>query len=201
MLNRAQRANGRAVIRAVCERGHHKGWGRKRTHQIARMAIMTTKAEAGMKNPACANVPESKKYHIAPGNNISWTWDGFGHDHASMGMYQQQTGYAWTPANGGRAVYPATMEQSTMSTPDGWGKPAELMDVPTETRLWARALASEWWGGHPGDTYIPVIHSLGERCQMVQGSAYPSRYQDQYRSAGRFLSYNLRFRRIWLATR
>lgn len=198
-LSRAQRRNAVQVITGACLHGHRHGWDSSRTRQCARMALMTAKTEAGLRNIASANVPESQKH---PHDLLDWTSDGLGHDHASMGMFQQQTGYKWTPANKGRAISSdeATMEQSTMDSEDGWGTPEELMDIPTQTRKFLHALGKRTWNGIPADQRIEVARSLGERCQLVQGSGFPDRYQHQYRWSGRFLTTNLRFRRIWRAT-
>lgn len=198
MLSRTQRSNARQVIIAACEYGHRHGWGRKRTRQNCRMALMTPRPESGMLNIASANVPESQRY---PHDLLSWSSDGLGHDHASMGMYQQQTGYAHTPANGGSPRNPATMEQSTMSSPDGWGTPEQLMHIPYQVRAFLNQMGREWYHGHPATVFIPDRPwSLGERCQLVQGSAFPSRYQPFYKWAGNFMRYNLRFRRAWRST-
>lgn len=198
MLTRTQRRNGLAIIDAAARYGHHHGWDYKRTFQNCRMALMTPRPESGLLNIASANVPESQKY---PHDRLGWTSDGLGHDHASMGMYQQQTGYAWTPANGGAPRNPATMQQSTMSTPNGWGTPEQLMRIRFQVHAFLDQMGREWWGGHVATTFIPITHSLGERCQLVQGSAFPGRYQTFAPWALRFMRYNLRFRRAWRRTR
>jgi hypothetical protein len=198
-LTKEQRRNGLEIVRETCVRGHHRGWDYWRTRQCARIALMVAMTEANLSMYASANVPESQKFPHQP---VPWTSDGLGHDHASMNMFQQQTGYKWTPANHGVAVTNATMEQSTMDSPDGWGPPSELMDPKIATRKFLHALSEQFWHGVEADTFVKhQPSSLGERAQLVQGSAFPDRYQTQYRRAGRFLRRNLRFFRIWRATK
>jgi hypothetical protein len=155
------------VIRAVKERG----WPQK-------AAVITLDAglvESSLQMIASANVPESQRY---PHVHWSGSSDGLGHDHASMGFLQQQTGYAWTPANGGRAVSDATMEQSTMSTANGWGKPRELMDPEISTKKFLDELARHDWRHMQN----------GAAAQAVQGSAFPDRYQQRDPFARRIVS-------------
>lgn len=135
-LSPNQRRNALGIIAAVQARG----WPQK----AAVIAIETALTESGMRMIASANVPASRRY---PHDLLSWTTDGLGHDHASMGMFQQQTGYRWAPANHGHPVAPgqATMQQSTMSSPDGWGTPDELMDAGRSTAKFLEALARLDW--------------------------------------------------------
>lgn len=128
-LSPTQTANAKGIIAAVKARN----WPSK----AAVIAIETALTESGMKMIASANVPESQKYPYEP---LSWTADGLGHDHASMGMFQQQTGYAWTPAGYGQA-----MNQTTMDSPNGWGTPAELMNAQTSTAKFLDALSKVNW--------------------------------------------------------
>lgn len=194
MLSRAQRRNAKAIIVETCKYGHEQGWDFRRTRQNCRKALMTPRPETGLLNIASANVPESQKY---PHDLLSWTSDGLGHDHASMNMYQQQTGYDWTPAGYGRE-----MNQTTMNSPNGWGTPEHLMQIPFQVRAFLRTLGQRYWHGEPADRYVHKVTAgaLGEMCQEVQGSAYPGRYTEYAGWSNRFLHYNFRFRRAWHAT-
>jgi hypothetical protein len=154
-LTAHQRTNAHGIIAAVVARG----WPAKPAY----IAVEAALDESGMRVLASANVPESQKY---PHDLLSWTSDGLGHDHASMGMFQQQTGTRWTPAGCGRA-----MNQTTINTPDGWGAPAELMDPEKSTAKFLNALAGHDWQ-----------HMTNwEAAQAVQGSAFPdgSNYRNQ----------------------
>lgn len=153
-LSAHQYSNALGIIAAVKARG----WSIK----AAYIAVETALTESGMRMIASANVPASQKYPYVP---LAWTSDGLGHDHASMGMFQQQTGYAWDPYNNGHpvSVWIATMQQSTMSTPDGWGKPAELMNAQASTAKFLNALATKPWQSMTN----------WQAAQAVQGSAFP----------------------------
>lgn len=145
-LTEHQRANALGIIAAVKARA----WPAK----AAVIAVETALTEAGMRIIASANVPASQRY---PHDLLSWTSDGMGHDHASMGMFQQQTGYRWTPAGYGYA-----MNQTTMNSADGWGTPAELMNAQTSTSKFLNALARIDW----------LHKSNWVAAQDVQHSAY-----------------------------
>lgn len=136
ILTTNQRAHALGIIAAVQGRGLPK--------RVAVIAVATSIVESGLRVLASANVPDSQSH---PHDLLSWSADGLGHDHASCGSFQQQTGYAWAPANNGRAVDPsvATMQQSTMSTPDGWGKPAVLMNAEASTGKFLDALQRVEW--------------------------------------------------------
>lgn len=126
--------------------------------QAAMIAVMTMFPESGCRVLANANVPESIKY---PHDRLPWTSDGLGHDHASCGSYQQQTGYKWVPAGYGYA-----MNQTTMNSPNGWGTPKELMDPAGAAGKFFRAMDKH----HPGHGWM---HKSGwVVAQNVQGSAY-----------------------------
>lgn len=157
-LSDHQLRNARGIIAAVKKRG----WSAK----AAVIAIETVLTESNMCMIASANVPASQRY---PHVRLSWTSDGMGHDHASMGMYQQQTGYAWTPAGYGR-----NMNQTTMDSPDGWGTPAELMDPEKSTEKFLNELAHHPWATM--DNWMAA--------QSVQVSAFPDgsnyRQNDSY---------------------
>jgi hypothetical protein len=123
----------------------------------ARCAVIAIEAaidEANLAMLASGNVPASQQY---PHEGMGW-------DHASMNFFQQQTGYAWAPANYGRPVAPAvaTMQQSTMQSPNGWGTPAELMNAGAATLKFLAVLARVDWQ-----------HMTNwQAAQAVQGSAF-----------------------------
>lgn len=147
-LTSHQRTNALGIIAAVAARN----WPAK----AAYIAVEAALDESGMRVLASANVPASQRY---PHDLLSWTSDGLGHDHASMGMFQQQTGTAWTPAGCGRA-----MNQTTIDTPNGWGTPAELMDPEKSTEKFLNALAKHDWQ-----------HMTNwAAAQAVQRSAFPN---------------------------
>lgn len=128
-LSAHQQHNAIGIIAAVRARQ----WSR----DAAIIAVETALDESNMNMIASANVPASQRY---PYVKLSWTSDGLGHDHASMGMFQQQTGYAWTPAGYGEA-----MDQTTIDNPNGWGTPAQLMDAQTSTAKFLDALSHHPW--------------------------------------------------------
>jgi hypothetical protein len=145
-LTQNQYNNALGIIAAV----HARGWPIK----AAVIAVEAAIDESVMRILASANVPESQRY---PHDLISWEPDGLGHDHASCGMFQQQTGTAWTPAGYGQA-----MNQTTMDSPNGWGTPAELMNAETSTTKFLNALARQPWQGMTN----------WAAAQAVQGSAF-----------------------------
>lgn len=122
-----QYANLLSIVAAVKARG----WPIK----AAYIATAGGLAEAGLRMLASANVPKSQQYPN----------DGLGYDHASMNFFQQQTGYAWAPANEGLYQPNATMQMSTMDSPNGWGTPAELMNAETATSKFLDALSQHPW--------------------------------------------------------
>jgi hypothetical protein len=155
---------------AICTAAHRKHMG----SAAAVIGVMTAKAEAGLLNLASANVPESQKH---PHDFWGGSQDGLGHDHGSVGMFQQQTGWAWCPANHGHAVAPenATMDQSTMSSPDGWGKPDVLMVPVNQANLFFSSLGavSGWTSMKPWQAAQAVQHS-----RFADGSNYQSVFSD-----------------------
>lgn len=163
-LSTNQLRNARGIIAAVQERG----WPPK----AAVIAVETALVESGMRILASANVPASQQY---PHDLLGWTYDGMGHDHASCGMFQQQTGYRWTPA-GYAPPEAASMQQTTMNSPDGWGTPAELMDPEISTGKFLDALAHVDWRSMSNWT----------AAQAVQHSAFRdgSNYRSQDSRAG-----------------
>lgn len=158
-----QAQNARGIIAAVKKRG----WVQK----AAVIAVEAALTESGMRVIASANVPASQKY---PHDLLDWTSDGLGHDHASMGLYQQQTGWAWTPAG-----YGPDMNQTTMTSANGWGTPAELMDPERSTEKFLNALAGTDWQNAEN----------WHAAQAVQGSAFSdgSNYQKQDARARRIV--------------
>ena len=145
-LTAHQFANALGILRAVRKRD----WPQK----AAIIAVETALAESGMRMLASANVPESQKFEH---DLVTWTDDGLGHDHASMGMFQQQTGTHWTPAGFGD-----NPDQTTMNSPDGWGPPSVLMNAEQSTALFLDALGRIDW--QDMDDWVAA--------QNVQHSAY-----------------------------
>jgi hypothetical protein len=132
--------------------------------KAAYISVATALVESGMRNIASANVPESQK---SPHDFWPGSLDGLGHDHASCGMFQQQTGTRWTPAGFGDA-----MNQTTLNSPDGWGPPGVLMDPEKSTGLFLDALdkIKDW----------PNMQNWGA-AQAVQHSKFAdgSNYKEQ----------------------
>lgn len=126
-LSSSQRAHAVGIITAV----RLRGWPAK----AAVIAVETALVESGLRILASGNVPESLNY---PHDLLDWSPDGLGHDHASIGMFQQQTGLAW--ANPGT---------TTMTSADGWGPPSALMDAEKSTALFLDALARVDWRTMP----------------------------------------------------
>lgn len=147
ILSKRQRAICRGTIHEA-KRRYGTGWDAKKA---ACIAVMTMKTESGCRVLANANVPESIKL---PHDLLGWSYDGLGHDHASIGSYQQQTGTAWT----------VPKSATTMGSPNGWGTPAELMDPPTAAGKFFDAM----------DTNVPDWRTKNSWvvAQDVQGSAF-----------------------------
>lgn len=145
---------------------------RKLPVKAAYIVVEAKLVESGMRVLASANVPVSQRY---PHDLLSWTSDGLGHDHASCGDLQQQTGYAWTPAGFGRA-----MNQTTIDSPNGWGTPAELMNPAISTAKFLDALARHPWASM----------SNWAAAQAVQGSAFAdgSNYRAQDARARQYVN-------------
>lgn len=160
-LSRRQRALAIGTVRAVKREGL--------PYLAADICLMVQLTEAGLKMIASANVPESQKY---PHDLLTWTYDGLGHDHASMNSYQQQTGYKWTPAGYGR-----NMNQTTMDSPDGWGTPEELMSFEGSTKKFLHRLKQFDW--RDMEPWLAA--------QRVQGSAFSdgSNYRNNHKRAMR----------------
>lgn len=140
-LSQNQLQNALGIIEAVKKR--------KWPARAAVIAVETALAESGMRILASANVPASLQY---PHDLLSWTSDGLGHDHASCGMFQQQTGWAW--------CLPGT---TTMGSADGWGTPAELMNPELSTEKFLHALGNVGW----------AHLTRWAAAQAVQRSAFP----------------------------
>lgn len=142
-LTTNQERNAAGIIAAVRKRN----WPVK----AAYIAVAAALTESGLRVLASANVPTSTQY---PHDLLEWTSDGLGHDHASIGMFQQQTGSDY--------ALPGT---STMGDVlgVGWGSPAELMDPETSTAKFLNALAAHDW--QHMDNWVAA--------QAVQHSAFP----------------------------
>lgn len=143
-------ARQRTIIKGTIHEAKKRYPG-KHGRRAATIAVMTMLTESGARVLANANVPASLeiKHDLLP-----WSSDGLGHDHASVGSYQQQTGTAWT----------VPQWETTMTTPNGWGTPAELMDPPTAAGKFFHAMdakAAEW---RTTDLWVVA--------QQVQGSAF-----------------------------
>lgn len=149
MLTDHQFTNLLGIIRAVQSRPGTKG-----SKLAAYVIVSAALAESGMQMYASANIPDSVNY---PHVKVDWSADGLGHDHASCGMLQQQTGTAWTPAG-----YGSAMNQTTMNSPNGWGTPAQLMDPVYSANKFLEVLETRPWTTQPA--WVTA--------QDVQGSAY-----------------------------
>lgn len=149
MLSEHQYTNLLGIIRAVQARPGTKG-----SKLAAYVIVAAALAESGMQMYASANVPDSVNY---PHVRVDWSSDGLGHDHASCGMLQQQTGTAWTPAGFGQA-----MNQTTMNSPNGWGTPAQLMDPVYSANKFLEVMETRPWR----------TQAAWVTAQDVQGSAY-----------------------------
>lgn len=163
MLSEHQFTNLLGIIRAVHARPATKG-----SKLAAYVIVSAALTESGMQMYASANVPDSVNY---PHVRVDWSADGLGHDHASCGMLQQQTGYAWCPAGYAPARI-ATMEQTTMDSPNGWGTPKQLMDPVYSANAFLQEMETKAWRTQPA--WVTA--------QDVQGSVYdgrPSAANDQ----------------------
>lgn len=147
-LTSSQLTNALGIIAAVQARG----WPAK----AAYIAVQTALTESGMRVLASGNVPSSVHF---PHDLLDWTTDGLGHDHASVGMYQQQVGPSY-----------ASKGTSTVSDTT-WGTPAELMDPQTSTAIFLDRLAQHDW--QHMDNWVAA--------QSVQGSRFSdgSNYREQ----------------------
>jgi hypothetical protein len=138
-LTSSQLTNALGIIAAVQARG----WPAK----AAYIAVETALTESGMRVLASGNVPSSVQFAH---DLLSWTTDGLGHDHASVGMYQQQVGPSFALAG------TSTVSDTT------WGTPAQLMDPQTSTAIFLDRLAQHDW--QHMDNWLAA--------QAVQGSAF-----------------------------
>lgn len=103
-MDRVARRNGVAVLWAVSDWARQHGYTRREARRAARLAIMCGMDESGLKVLANPNVPES----------AALPHDGWGSDHASVGIFQQQV--------------------------PGWGTAADCMDITRSTRKFLAAL-------------------------------------------------------------
>lgn len=128
--------------------------------QAAHIVVMACLTESQMQMYANANVPTSVNYPYVP---ISWEPDGLGHDHASIGMLQQQVGPSYAlPGT-------STVDDNT------WGTPAQLMDPQySATQFLNRLVAFDW------ASMAPWLAA-----QQVQISAFAdgSNYEVEYNRA------------------
>jgi hypothetical protein len=171
MLTDHQYTNLLGIIAAV------KSRPATRNNKLAAYVIVSAAlAESGMQMYASANVPDSLNH---PHVEVSWTYDGLGHDHASCGMLQQQTGYAWTPAGYGTA-----MNQTTIDSPNGWGTPAQLMDPVYSANAFLAAMETKAWTTQSAwVTAQDVQHSVYDgypRPSNHKSSEYGGNYHDSY---------------------
>lgn len=120
----------------------------KNSLQAAYVIVSAALAESGMQMYASANVSTSINYPHEP---VSWSADGLGHDHASVGMLQQQVGPSY--------ALPGT---STVQD-DTWGTPAQLMNPTYSANKFFEKMETipDW------RTSSPWIVA-----QAVQGSAF-----------------------------
>lgn len=107
-MDSVQVNRGRQILWAVSDFASEQGWDKSTARRAARMAIMCAMDESSLRVLANPNVPES----------MSLPHDGTGHDHASVGLFQQQV--------------------------PGWGTAAQCMDPIHSTRHFLRALASKF---------------------------------------------------------
>ena len=156
-ISDAQAVNAALIVGSVKAHGYPEA--------AAVLIVQTSLVETGLLNLASANVPASVGY---PHDRWGGSSDGLGHDHASMGILQQQTGCTWTKA-GCPAGTSAELTKSTLSG-NGWGTPATIMDPAKATGLFLAKLAA-----------IKGYASMdsGAVIQRIQGSAYPDRYDAQ----------------------
>ncbi len=151
-------ARQRVIIKGIILEAKTRYGENKYGYQAACIATITSFPESGCRMLANANVPESIKYEH---DLLPWTYDGLGHDHASCGDFQQQTGYRWVPAGYGWA-----MNQTTMNSPDGWGTPKQLMNPVITAAKFFNAMESK----HPNKSWYN--RPAWVVAQNVQGSAY-----------------------------
>lgn len=132
------------------------------------IALMVAYQESAFRMLANKNVPASINL---PHDPWPGSPDGLASNYASLGIFQQQTGTAYSAA-------------SSTGNADGWGTPTQLMDITYDTKA--------FYGGIPvsGATYDPKVStqsglmhdpdwqtkSRGVAAQDVQSSAFPDAY-------------------------
>lgn len=105
-LDLVQIKRGRQIGWAVADYAAEHGYTKREARRAFRLAIMCAMTESNLRVLANRNVPES----------VSIPHDGFGSDHASVGLFQQQV--------------------------PGWGTAQQCMDVRHSTRHFLAALQS-----------------------------------------------------------
>jgi hypothetical protein len=103
-MDLVQRKRGRQILWAVADFAAANGYTKREARRAARLAIMCAMDESSLRVLANRNVAGSAEL----------PHDGFGSDHASVGLFQQQV--------------------------PGWGTAAQCMDVKHSTEHFLRAL-------------------------------------------------------------
>jgi hypothetical protein len=115
-VNAVQTRNGVAMLRQVALEAKARKWGRRQARRVAQMCCMCV-------------LDESSMYVYANVNNqasVALPHDAVGHDHASVGMFQQQV--------------------------PGWGTTAQCMSIPHSTASFLQVLEAKGyasWDGPP----------------------------------------------------
>lgn len=153
-----QRRNGKAVLETVSDFARAKHWDARRTFRVAHMVLMCIITESNMRVLANPNVPDSLKI----------PHDGLGHDHASVGLFQQQVPM--------------------------WGSAHDCMSIPISTGKFLHSLDAK--GLTVFTLHPPVPNWL--RIQRVQGSAYAdgSNYEKHRYDAMEFLKVHWNYHKM-----
>lgn len=176
-------ARQRAIVKGTIQEARRRYGDGHAGAKASRIAVMTMFTESGARVLANINVPVSLKI---PHDLLDWTSDGLGHDHASVGSYQQQTGTAWT----------VPQSATTMNSPNGWGTPYELMDPPVAAGKFFDAMEDR----HPNLSWVSSSLDPWIIAQDVQGSAFTGTPNEfNHYSSVRGGNYQLEFRRAWAA--
>jgi hypothetical protein len=108
--------NGVVMLRQVALEAKARKWGKRQARRVAQMTTMCAMDESSMLVYANANNPES----------LALPHDAVGHDHASVGMFQQQV--------------------------PSWGTTAQCMSIPHSTAMFLQAMEARGftdWDGPP----------------------------------------------------